>query len=204
MYTLYYSQGTCSMAVHALLHELGVDFKAVAKKTVENYDSINSLGGVPVLDDDGLIIREGAAIILYLLEKHNSPMLPQDRIARSNAMQWMMLANASLHPAYGLLFFAKRTIKDKEQREEIFQKGKARVEKLWKDIDTQLGKTLYVCGPEPGAADFLLAVYANWNAAFTFDIEIGGNTKRMVKDLSQRPSFQKALEAEGVPYRAAA
>jgi len=39
---------------------------------------------------DGQIITEGAAIVLYLLEKHNSPMLPADLHQKADCLRWLM------------------------------------------------------------------------------------------------------------------
>ena len=86
MYTLYYIPGACSMAIHVLLNELGQEVKLVnvgdpkgGRERPPEFLKINPRGNVPVLSDDGFIVREGAAIILYLLEKHKSPLLPDIR-----------------------------------------------------------------------------------------------------------------------------
>src|SRR5262249_40965590 len=96
MYKLYYSPGACSMAVHVLLNEIGAPLQLESASTKEGKNrspeflKINPRGQVPVLDMDGHIMREGGAILSYLCDKHNSPLLPREGIARADALEWLM------------------------------------------------------------------------------------------------------------------
>ena len=105
MYQLYYSPGACSMAVHVILNELNqpVELHKISLQEGDNrkpeFLRINPRGQVPVLVDDGFVIREGAAQIIYLLEKHKSPLLPASGKERAAALEWLCYANASLHVA---------------------------------------------------------------------------------------------------------
>lgn len=209
MYTLYYLPGTCSMAVHALLNELGQPVKLVnvsvpdgQPRSVE-FLKINPRGNVPVLVDGDTVIREGGAIISYLLDKHNSPMLPKSGAERAKALEWLMFANATMHPAYGRVFFLKST-PDSEAKTAITKAAIEKINQLWADVDSQLAKTPFVCGNDVSAADILLSVIANWNHYFSYPITLGDNVKRMIKAVSTRPAFQKALTEETVTYKAAA
>jgi glutathione S-transferase len=204
MYKLYYSPGACSLAIHVLLNELNQPVEMILKKDVKDFAAINPTGAVPVLDDDGVVLPEGAAIVLHLLEKHKSPMLPASGPARANALKWLMFANATMHPAYSKMFFVKGNVTDKTAQEQAAKAAAEGLTKLWAIVDAQLAKTLYVCGQEISAADILLSVYANWAGYFTVEVPLGVNVKRMLKNVSSRPSFQKALKAEQVEYKAAA
>lgn len=204
MYTLYYNPGVCSLAIHALLIELNQEVKLMRPSEVENYAEINPTGAVPVLVDGDLVIREGAAIALHLLEKHPSAFLPSEGAARTNAIQWLMIANATVHPAYSKMFFANRAIEDEKVKLDTLKKGAAAVEKIWADIDKHLENNAYVCGDQPTMADFMLTIYANWGQFFPVEIAIGDNVKRMFRNIIARPSYKAALEAEQVEYKAAA
>ena len=53
--------------------------------------------------------------------------------------------------------------------------------------------------------DILLTVIAGWGAHFPQPLApFGANVKRLLKEVSARPAFQKALKAEEVEYKAAA
>ena len=210
MYTLYGMTGSCSMAVHAILNELNVPHEVKDVRVAEGQQrpaeflKANPRGSVPVLVEGDFVIREGGAIISYLLDTHNSPMMPKSGHARATALEWLMFANATMHPAYGRVFFLMHTPMDATAKEQLLNVAFEKINTLWADVDAQLGKNPYVCGKECSAADILLTVIANWLATHNGKITFGSNCTRMFKAVSARPAFQKALSEEHVEYKAAA
>lgn len=210
MYQLYYSPGACSMAVHVVLNELNQPVELIntsisdGKNRSPEFLKLNPRGQIPLLVDDGFAIREGGAIISYLLDKHQSPMMPRSGKERAHALEWLMFANASMHPAYGKAFWINKSVTDPAAKEKLMKVACEQIEKLWQDVDAQLAKTPYVCGKDCSAADILLTVMANWAGWIPQPIALGANVKRMLKDVSNRPTYQKALKAEQVEYKAAA
>ena len=209
MYTLYYIPGTCSMAVHVILNELGekVELKNVSAPQGQprspEYLKINPRGSVPTLVDSGEVIREGGAILTYLLDKHNSPMLPRAGSERARALEWLMFANATMHPAYGRGFFIMKNITDPAAKEQALKAAADQINKLWAEVDARLAKNPYICGKDITAADILLTVIANWSSNFP-QIKLGSNVKRLLKEIIARPAYQEALKIEQVEYKAAA
>jgi len=209
MYTLYYMPGACSMAVHIALNELGQEAKLEnvgvpqGQERSSEFLKINPRGNVPVLVDDGLVIREGAAILVYLLEKHKSALLPATGKARAQALEWLMFCNATLHPAYGKAFFALKSFTG-ETQEKVLSAAIEQINKLWQDVEKQLADSPYLCGQECTMADLLITVIGNWSSYLPKPVQIGPNAKRLFKSVIARPSYQKALAVEGVEYKAAA
>src|SRR4051794_41096247 len=70
--------------VHALDHTAG-DLDR------ENYARISPFHQVPVIDDDGFLVAESAAIVLYLAEKAGK-LIPADTEGRSRVVQWCFAA----------------------------------------------------------------------------------------------------------------
>jgi glutathione S-transferase len=208
MYTLYYKSGACSLAVHVVLNELNVPFRlensrdASGNKTPA-FLKANPRGAVPVLEDDGFVLREGGAILMYLIDKHQSPLLPRAGQERAKALEWLMTANASLHPAYARGFFLKTQLGDKANESPLMKAVVESINALWAEIDAQIGANDYVCGRQITVADILMSVIANWSGNFP-GVTLGANVKRMLKTVSSRPAYQKALSAEQVEYKAAA
>lgn len=207
MYTLYYSPGACSLAVHVILNEIGADFELVKTNLTEartaEFLKLNPRGQVPTLVEDGKPLREGAAIILHLLEKHNSPLLPKSGDERTAAIEWLMFCNASLHPTYSRVFFLNRAAEDANAKEKLLDVTFKQINKLWAEVEERLNNNKYLAGNNLTAADILLTVIANWSANFPA-IQIGEKAKKLLKGVSSLPSYQKAMEAEGVQYKAAA
>lgn len=207
MYKLYYSPGSCSMAIHVALNECNqpvtlekVDLSAGQNRTPE-YLKLNPRGQVPVLVDGDRAIREGAAILMHILDKHSSPLLPKSGDARTEALEWLMFANATLHPAYARVFFLKRNGANDGA---LMDAAVAIINKLWQEVDERLASRPYICGEQITIADILLTVIANWTGNVPLPVTLGANTKRLLKSVIARPAYQKALEAEQVEYKAAA
>jgi len=196
MYTLYYLPDACSLATQVVLHELGQNVDIIDKQKVENFAEINPVGSVPVLVDNGKIRREGAAILLHLLDTHPNDMLPLSGRARELAIQNILFANATMHPAYSRLFFIAQHITDDESQLAAFKAASELVTELWQVVEQQLSHHTFLGGDHPSAADILLAVYSRWGDAFPVEINIGPKTRKMLDAVISMPNFQRAIAAE--------
>jgi len=210
MYTLYYLPGACSLATQVVLHELDQAVEIIDKQQVDDFTAINPVGTVPVLVDnsaigqEGATRREGAAIILYLLNKHQNSMLPVTGAARELAIQDIMFANATMHPAYSRLFFIAQNISDKkideQAKQSAFEAAAQAITRLWQVVEQQLDhkpeEKKFLGGDQPSAADIMLTVYSRWGASFPVAIQMGPNTQKMLEAVLAMPSFQRALTAE--------
>lgn len=196
MYTLYYSPDACSLATHTILNMLGQDVEIVFSGGVENFAEINPAKLVPVLKDGDTFLKEGAAIILHLLDKHENNMLPESGADRQRAIENLMMANASMHPAYGRLFFAAKSMRDDESKRQFLQTAAESVSSIWRVVENQFGDTPYLGGNTPSAADILLAVYSRWGAYFPVDIHIGPKAQNMIELILSSNPFIKAQELE--------
>ncbi len=208
MYKLYYSPGACSLAVHVTLNEIGAQFQlenvavpAGQAKTPE-FLKINPRGAVPVLKIDDFILREGAAILTYLIDTNKSSLLPSSGLERAHALEWLAFANSTLHPAYSRCFFMHRVLGDKAATDPLYKPAIAQIQNYWNEVETQLSKTDYLCGNNCTIADILVTVIANWSFFFKEPITYGPKTKAFFTRIISRPAFAKALATEGVTYRA--
>jgi glutathione S-transferase len=209
MYQLFYSPGSCSMAVHVLLNELGQKFELLKADLAETPRSAallkhNPRGQVPVLVVEGKPLREGAAILTFLCETHKSPLLPASGWERAKAQEWLAFANSSLHPAYGRAFFLARQLGEAAATSPVMKAAIESIQTYWDEIESQLASQPYICGKEITVADILITVIANWNSYLGNVITFGPKTRDYLKRISDRPAYQQALKAESVEYKAAA
>lgn len=196
MYTLYHFPGACSLATQVVLNELGQAVNVIDKQQVEDFRQINPVGSVPVLIDEGNTLREGAAIMLYLLNKHPNTMLPSTGLAHQRGVESIMFANATMHPAYSRLFFIAQNISHEETKQLAFESAAEAISSLWQVLEQQLAEQRFLGGTQPSAADILLTVYSRWGAHFPVEIIIGTHTKKMLEAVQLMPSFQQALARE--------
>lgn len=100
---LYEFAPTRSIRVRWMLQELGVDFEAITvnlragEHRHPDFLKINPAGKLPVLVDDGLVLTESVAIVLYLAEKYpHKGFLPTDIKQRSQVYRWLLFAATEL------------------------------------------------------------------------------------------------------------
>ncbi len=207
MYELFYKPGACSMAVHVLLNEIGTDYTLTKADLDDKTSSLwkaNPRGQVPTLLVDGKPLVEGAAILTFLAETHQSPLMPAAGWERAKAQEWLAFANASLHPTYGRTFFLRKQLGDQASSDPLYVATIDAIQKHWDGIEKELATSEYIAGGSITLADILLTVIANWNAYLLKPVNLGAKTKAYLKNVSSRPSYQKALGTEHVDYKAAA
>lgn len=196
MNTLYYLPGACSLATQVILREIGAPFSLVNRNDVADFSVLSPVGTVPVLKTGDQTLREGAAIILHLLENHANDLLPREGQARTKTIQNLMFANATVHPAYSKLFFISGLELDEAAKTVALKAAAQNVEKLWQVVEQELGESEFLGGEHVSPADILLTVFARWGAFFDVTIEIPVRVKQLLARVEARPSFQQALALE--------
>jgi len=209
MYHLYYAPATCSLAVHALLHEIAAPFDTtritLAEPRPESFLKVNPRGSVPVLTHGELVVREGGAILTYLADAHQSPLLPRDGAARAKALEWLMFANATLHPTYSRSFFLARQLgADEAGNHPLYVATIEAIQKYWNEIEAELASRDYIASDQPTLADILLTVIGGWNGWLLQPIQFGPKTQALFARIQARPAFAKAVATETAAQKAAA
>ncbi len=94
---------TKDLRVQWALEEVGLEYRFHAlDQTAGDLDSefyarISPFHQVPVIDDDGFVVAESAAILLYVAEKANR-LVPADVQGRTTVMQWCLAAVSTVAP----------------------------------------------------------------------------------------------------------
>jgi glutathione S-transferase len=112
---LYFSPGACSFVPHVLLQLSGAAFEPAMVKlhkgeqNGEEYKAINPRGQVPVLVDDGKVITQIVAIILYLDQKFpDAKFLPTEPLARAKSIEVLAWMNNTVHPTFTHIFMPQK------------------------------------------------------------------------------------------------
>lgn len=204
MYTLYTIPGSCSSGITVLLEKLQLEYTPVKREDVPNYSDIVPTNQVPALKSpDGQLITEGAAIVLYLLEKHNSPMLPADLPRKAEFLRWLMFNYSTLHPAYSRMFTIQyKTQLDDNDKTSVLKQLATYVSSLWAILDTELEKKKFITGDQPTIVDYLATIYSGWGTNFqNIEITLGKNVERLVEQVSALPEFQAGYKKENIEFK---
>lgn len=199
MYKLYFSKGACSLATQIIMRELNLNFQLVESAGVEGFLGVNPVGAVPVVEMNGSYVTEGAAIILHLLQSHPEEEFSKKFSADDKAVQNMMFANATMHPAYGRLFFLAPRLEDGPVKSKLIADSAAEISRLWSIVEGMIGEGGYLGQDSVSAADILLAVYSSWGQHFPVDIAIGPKASEMIARVQSLESYSLSTLAESEP-----
>jgi glutathione S-transferase len=92
------------------LEELGLPYRVHAldhtggELDSDAYRQISPFRQAPVIDDDGFVVAESAAVVLYLAEKAGK-LIPGDVQGRTRVVQWCFAAVATIEPTLVCLDF---------------------------------------------------------------------------------------------------
>jgi glutathione S-transferase len=193
------------MAPHAALEEIGLPFEL--REVVRDEDGrsppayleINPLGRVPALVDDGLVLWESAAIMIYLADKHPEAKLlpPPGTAERALAVRWLVYLTNTVQATFLHFSYPERLVAG--DATEAVREGAARhLARELVHIDEQLGRGPYLLDDEFSAADLYLHMLTRWcrrleRKAWTLP-SVGPHYRL----LSERPSVARMLEAQGL------
>ena len=200
---LYYIPGSCSLAVHIALNEIGarfdlekVDSKNGVTETGVDYAGINPDGYVPALSvDGGDIFTEAPAILQYLADLAPERLLAPaaGSIDRVRLQQQLNFTASELHKSFSP-FFADTPPEgaNKEAALAKLFKKFAHLERLLAD-----GRD-FIMGKDFTVADAYNFVVASWAVPTGIGLDRWPNVAAFVERVSQRPAVVKAMRAEGL------
>ncbi|MCK6188541.1 glutathione S-transferase [Pseudomonas sp. EYE_354] len=132
-----------------------VDLKQGAHKSAEFTATVNSFGQVPAIDDNGNVVADSNAILVYLATKYgNGQWLPSDPLGQARVQRWLSAAAGQLHagPATARLVTVFGADVDAASAIE-------RAHALLALVEQQLSETCYLAGEQPSIADVAFYTY---------------------------------------------
>jgi glutathione S-transferase len=72
------------------------------------YRALNPFGQIPVIDDDGVVVTESGAILLYLARK-SGKLMPRDLAGEAQVLRWTIAALSSIELPILSLWFVNLT-----------------------------------------------------------------------------------------------
>ncbi len=122
----------------------------------EGFAAASATGKIPAIidHDTGTALCESAAILIYLAEKAGSPLLPEADEARARALEWLMIASATIGPAlagaHHYLHFQKGKAPYAEER------ARGDVARAYKLLEKTLSARAYLAGDAMTLGDVAL------------------------------------------------
>src|SRR5690606_34526723 len=121
----------------------------------EHFSRLSPFHQAPVIEDDGLVVAESAAIALYLAEK-SGKLIPRDVEGRHRVIQWCLAAVSTVEPT--LVCKDLIDIYDSQQVATTLHVEVRKLAGRWLgDLERRLEGCEWIAGDEFTAADVLLA-----------------------------------------------
>lgn len=200
---LYTMSGACSMADHIALEWSGAKYDAqvVDHDQIKSpsFLKINPAGQVPVLDDEGFVLTQNAAILNYIADKVPAANLGGDGSAqgRAEVNRWLAWLNADVHVAFHPLFGATAYLKDDAAIQKTKDAAKKKLRAHFEKADEQLDGKDYLTGAR-SIADPYLFVVTQWAKKNGVDLAGLDNLDAFDKRMAADPGVQAVMKAEGV------
>jgi glutathione S-transferase len=205
-YTLYYSPGVASLAVHWMLIELGVAFEAKlvdidagAQRSPE-YLRINPSGRVPTLVIDDVPRGESAALLMLLAERHPDKKFapPPGSPTRADWLETMIYLANTVLPAMRDWFYADKD-GDPQGAEAVKALARRRIEGAWDRLDARLADgRVHLLGSELSTVDFLATMLLRWSRNMPRPATAWKHLAPYIQRMRSRPSFIEVNDREGL------
>ena len=193
---------------HWALHELGLTFELRpilprnGDTQTPEFTALSARQKIPLLQDNGLILTESAAIVTYLSDAYGQPhnrLIPTEPKSRAQCMEWcffiiseldatslyVMRRHGDLRHIYGEAPLANAAASD------YFQKQMRTVERALQDNPP------HILGDNFTAADILLSTCITW--AVRYGVPVTDAALAYNERVTTRPAYAKALKTNSDP-----
>lgn len=194
MIRFFYNNAPNPMKVALLLEELALPYEPVPVDTrkgeqhTAQFLAVNPNAKVPAIIDDGVVVFDSNAILLYLAEK-SGRFLPTDQSARGPMLSWLMFVASGIGPYSGQAVHFR--VYAPKPQEYALNRYDFEAERHWKILDHRLADNRYMLGTSYSIVDM-----AVWGWARLIPTVMGSqeawakfpNVKRLLDEISARPA----------------
>jgi GST-like protein len=201
MLKFYFNGSPNPTKVALFLEESGLAYQAIAIDTRKGdqfkpeFLAINPNGKVPAIDDDGAIVFDSNAILLYLAEKTGKFLVPSSPKNRAELLSWLMFVATGVGPYSGQAVHFKHFAPKDQDHGYAHNRYQYEGHRHLAIVDKHLATRRYMVGDTYTIVDMALwgwtrmAPFALGDDAFIKH----PNLKRLVDEISARPAAARAL-----------
>ena len=196
---------------HWALHELGLDFELRPilprngqTQTAEFY-ALSARQKIPLLQDNGLILTESAAIVTYLSDEYgqtHNRLIPAGPRARAQCLEWCFFVISELDATS---LYVMRRHGDLRHiygdAPEVNAAAAAYFQQQMRTVERALNDNPpYILGERFGAADILLSTCITW--AIRYGVPVTDAVAAYNERVTARAAYRRALQTNAPPPQA--
>jgi len=155
--------------------------------------ALHPFGQIPTYEEDGLVLFETGAIVLYIAQRHGG-LLPEDANARARAVAWMFAAVNTVEPPILELVTARIFEGDKPWSKERLPLVEERVRDRLRQLSAHLGDAEWLDGPFSAGDLMMVSVLLRVRPSGILD-EFPTLAAYVARG-EARPAYQRAFAAQ--------
>jgi len=204
MFKLYYAPGTCALASHIALQEVGaaysterVDFRNNQQNSPD-YLAINPKGRVPALVTDRGILTETPAMLAFIAQSFPQAQLAplDDAFAFAQVQAFNSYLCSTVHVAHAHKLRGARWATEETSFADMKRKVPQTVGACFALIERDMLRGPWVMGEQYTICDPYLYTIAAWLEGDSVDLAALPKVADHRKRMSERPAVQKVLAVE--------
>jgi glutathione S-transferase len=184
-----------------LCEELGLSYALrhytrdpVTRLAPPDLKALHPLGAAPVIEDDGLLLAESAAIVEYLIVKHgNNRFKPgPEHPDYADFLYWFHFANGNLQPVVMRLMTATRA--QLPDGHPVPVAARERLDRVLGHMEARLGQAPWLAGDAFTAAE-IMSVFTFTTMRLFQPFELGAypHIRAWLARVGERPAYRRAL-----------
>jgi glutathione S-transferase len=157
----------------------------------DEFRAMNPFGQIPVIDDDGVVVTESGAILLYLARK-SGKLMPQNLAGEAQVLRWSFAALSSVEvPVLTTWFVGISGGKGTKPHEALEKWSDMRV----KQLDGWLANRTFVATDEFTVADILLTHVLSAGSTDPGLLKPYEHVRAYLTRCMDRPAWKRTLDA---------
>lgn len=202
---LIYSPGSCALAPHIALEEIGLPFDLELVSTdkgearAEKFRKLNPKGRIPVLVEGDWMLTEAPAILLHLASEH-SFLAPKGKDEMSLALEWLNWLSGTVHSvAIRQIWKSEYFTADPNTYDAIRTKGREHLAEAHALIESRLVDGEWILASGYTVLDPFLLVFYRWGNRMQLPMrEKFPKWTRHAEKMLERPAVARALATEKI------
>ncbi|MDB9771789.1 glutathione S-transferase N-terminal domain-containing protein [Alphaproteobacteria bacterium] len=199
MLKFYYNTGPNPMKVALCLEELGIEYEAIPLDTrkgdqhTQSYVDINPNAKAPSIIDNGNVVFDSNAILLYLGEKTGNFMPDNSLKSRADLLSWLMFVATGVGPYSGQSVHFQHMAPEKIKY--AINRYVYEAERHYDILDKRLDQNKYMLGDTYTIVDMCVWGWARMlpKVIAEGELEKRKNLNRLMTEINNRPASKKAL-----------
>ena len=179
------------------LEEMGLPYEIVGMDHPnhdldrDDFRAKNPFGQLPVIDDDGVVVTESGAILLYLARK-TGKLMPRDLAGEAQVLRWSIAALSSVEvPVLTTWFVGLTGGKGSKSHDALQRWSDMRIQQL----DGWLANRTFVATDELTVADILMTHVLSAGSTDQALLAPYAHVQRYLARCMDRPAWKRTIEA---------